>query len=72
MLISRSITKRLKEAYAHKEPWPFCGYDHININGKPDYESGAKIVGYTGIVLSHLKTSPLVFAGLEDLARADA
>lgn len=77
MLISRKILKRMKEAYHDREPWPFCGYDRIVINGKPEYESedyslcrraqeiGAKVVGYTGVVLQHLKTAPLVFDGLE-------
>jgi hypothetical protein len=81
MLISRGLLGRMKEAYADREPWPFCGYDRIVINGKPEYESddyslchrakdiGAKIVGYTGIALQHLKTSPLIFAGLEAVAR---
>lgn len=81
MLISRKILERLKEAYADKSPWEFCGYDRILMDGKYDYESddyslchrakdiGAKIVGYTGVVLSHLKTHPLVFGGLEDLAK---
>ncbi len=79
MLISRKLIARMKEAYVDREPWPFCGYDRIMIDGKPEYESddyslchrakdiGAKIVGYTGIVLEHLKTSPLVFKGLEQL-----
>lgn len=81
MLISRKLMERMKEVYAGRSPWEFCGYDRIEMDGKFDYESddyslchrakdiGAKIVGYTGIVLSHLKTHPLVFGGLEDLAK---
>jgi hypothetical protein len=80
MMVSRKLLQRMKLAYHDLEPWPFCGYDRIEIGGKPDYSSedyslckrardiGARIVGYTGIVLSHLKTAPLVFAGLEDMA----
>lgn len=83
MLIARDLLVRMKEAYKDREPWPFCGYDRIMINGKGDYESddyslchratdiGAKIVGYTGVALSHLKTAPLVFTGLEELAAKD-
>lgn len=81
MLISRNLMLRMKETYAERSPWEFCGYDRILMDGKYDYESddyslchrakdiGAKIVGYTGIVLSHLKTHPLVFGGLEELAK---
>lgn len=84
MMISRDMLRRMKAAYARYEPWPFCGYDRIEINGKPEYESddyslchrakdlGARIVGYTGVVLSHMKTHPLVFNGLEDAARMGA
>jgi hypothetical protein len=80
LLIARSTLERMKVQFADKEPWPFCGYDHITINGRPEYESedyslcrrareaGAKLVSYTGIVLSHHKLSPLVFNGLEDQA----
>jgi hypothetical protein len=81
MLIKRDLLERMRVAYADKEPWPWCGYDHITIHGKPQYESedyslcrratqiGAKIVGYTGVVLGHLKVKPLSFAGLEDMVQ---
>jgi hypothetical protein len=79
MLISRSILEKVKADNQDKEPWPFCGYDHIEIGGKPAYESedyslcrriqqsGGHLVGYTGIFLGHWKVSPLTFGGMEKL-----
>lgn len=81
MLLKRTMLEKMRDVYkAEYEPWEFCGYDRITINGKPMYESedyslsrrmqqaGGKLVGYTGIVLSHMKTTPLVFQGMEGMA----
>lgn len=76
MMISRALLLKMRERYKHLEPWQFCNYDRIEINGKGEYESddyslchraqdiGARIIGYTGVVLGHMKMTPLVFEGL--------
>lgn len=77
MMVRRALLERMKEAFSELAPWEFCGYDPIILKGKPDYESddyslchraldlGAKVAGYTGVVLRHYKASGLVFDGLE-------
>lgn len=77
MMIRRALLEEMKKAFAELAPWEFCGYDPIILKGKPDYESddyslchraldlGAKIVGYTGVVLRHYKLHGLMFDGLE-------